>query len=661
MAVRTHGYRLLIRASFAEGLHVSVEVQHGRSFVIPTRHHGVPPKITTPWVVHVPAQRLMTRVAGEVVRGVDLDAVSIGIAKVQVERIRHTVSAGTTFEAALLVERTEEVGDMEDVMGLGDRKREVVQSRRRSLCRGDVVNRLLSIHPRREQLPGCGVLDGFRKTEAKLGVPTVRTRNVVGHQVDVIETIDRRAVPEVVALMVMSRPCDFMEVLDHETERIFDANGGSDAERRTSRKAAHLAAPLEMKAFGPIDIFRRAHAEGKARACRDGTNPKYEAVVDKLLVSAQVQRVGRFGAHDKPQAIHPESTAALQVADDQFRIGRAHDIGHHDLSSHGGIFARTVDGRGRHGELRTSVTVRLALRCASPDVSPRSYQNSTRANDCLALMKLANLKGRAALIFDATALDVAEASGGTFGPGIASVYENWDAFSSWTSTVDRAEATPFALTDLGPISPHAKQVFAVGLNYRAHAAEGGREVPKAPAVFTKYQSCLGAPFASVSSVPGRHDWEAELVVVIGRQAKHVAAEDAWNHVAGVTCGQDYSERDTQNASGGHFSLGKSFPGFGPTGPWLVTPDELANPDDLAISCEVSGEVMQSSRTSNMVFPVAILVEHLSSIVTLFPGDIIFTGTPEGVGFARKPPRLLVAGDVVVTTIERIGSIQQSIV
>ena len=204
-------------------------------------------------------------------------------------------------------------------------------------------------------------------------------------------------------------------------------------------------------------------------------------------------------------------------------------------------------------------------------------------------------------------------------------------------------------------------MFAIGLNYRAHAAEGGREVPKAPAVFTKFPTCLGRPFDPVASVPGRHDWEAELVVVIGRRAHNVSAADAWSYVAGVTCGQDYSERDTQNASGGHFSLGKSFPGFGPTGPWLVTPDELANCDDLAISCEVSGTMMQSSRTSNMVFAVPTLVEHISSVVTLLPGDLIFTGTPEGVGFARNPPRLLAVGDTVVTTIEGIGVIRQSIV
>jgi 2,4-didehydro-3-deoxy-L-rhamnonate hydrolase len=278
-------------------------------------------------------------------------------------------------------------------------------------------------------------------------------------------------------------------------------------------------------------------------------------------------------------------------------------------------------------------------------------------------MKLANVSGKASLILDGKALDVDTASGGVFGPDLASVYAKWDEFAAWAATVSpgASNAVVFAESDLGPVSPSPAQVYAIGLNYRAHAAEGGRDVPKAPATFTKFPTCLGGPFDPVASVPGRHDWEAELVVVIGRRAHKIGASDAWSYVAGVTCGQDYSERDTQNASGGHFSLGKSYPGFGPTGPWLVTPDELANPDDLAISCEVSGQVMQSSRTSNMVFSVSVLIEYISAITPLLPGDIIFTGTPEGVGYARKPPRLLAAGDVVVTTIEGIGTIRQNIV
>ena len=276
-------------------------------------------------------------------------------------------------------------------------------------------------------------------------------------------------------------------------------------------------------------------------------------------------------------------------------------------------------------------------------------------------MKLANVNGRAALVVDGKAVDIATASNGSFGPSISGIYDNWSAFNAWASTATLPSGTAFADSDLDAPSPAPTQVFAIGLNYRAHAAEGGSDVPAAPAVFTKFQSCLGRPFDSVKSVPGAHDYEAELVLVIGREAHQVAAADAWSYIAGVTIGQDYSERITQNAAGKHFSLGKSFPGFGPTGPWLVTVDELANPDDLAIECNVSGDVRQSSRTSNMVFPVSTLIEYISGIVTLMPGDIIFTGTPEGVGYARKPPALLSAGDVVTTTIEGIGVIRQTIV
>ncbi len=276
-------------------------------------------------------------------------------------------------------------------------------------------------------------------------------------------------------------------------------------------------------------------------------------------------------------------------------------------------------------------------------------------------MKLANLNDRATLVVDGAAVDVAIASAGSFGPTLPDVYANWEAFAQWASTASLPAGVAFSETDLGAPSPSPVQVFAIGLNYRAHAAEGGREVPKAPATFTKFPTCLGRPFDPVQHQPGRHDYEAELVIVIGKRAHKVAAADAWSVIAGVTCGQDYSERDTQNAAGSHFSLGKSFPGFGPTGPWLVTADELPDPADLAIECVVSGQSMQSSRTSNMVFDIPFLIEYISAIVPLLPGDIIFTGTPEGVGFARKPPRLLVPGDIVETTIEGIGTMRQSIV
>jgi 2-keto-4-pentenoate hydratase/2-oxohepta-3-ene-1,7-dioic acid hydratase in catechol pathway len=153
------------------------------------------------------------------------------------------------------------------------------------------------------------------------------------------------------------------------------------------------------------------------------------------------------------------------------------------------------------------------------------------------------------------------------------------------------------------------------------------------------------------------DWEVELVAVIGVRAHRVAEDAAWPHVAGLTVGQDLSERVVQWGAGGQFSLGKSFPGFGPMGPWLVTADELADPDDLALECAVNGEVMQKSRTSDMVFGVARLIAELSAILPLLPGDVIFTGTPAGIGATRKPPRFLQPGDVLTSTIEGIGTLR----
>ena len=156
------------------------------------------------------------------------------------------------------------------------------------------------------------------------------------------------------------------------------------------------------------------------------------------------------------------------------------------------------------------------------------------------------------------------------------------------------------------------------------------------------------------------DWEVELVVVIGRTADAVAEQDAWGYVAGLTVGQFISDRHLQLAAGGQFSLGQSWRGFGPMGPWVVTPDELDNRDDLALGCSVNGEEMQAARTSDLVFNIAQLIAELSKVLPLWPGDVIFTGTPPGVGIVRKPPRFLQAGDPLETWVEGIGTIRNVI-
>jgi 2,4-diketo-3-deoxy-L-fuconate hydrolase len=277
-------------------------------------------------------------------------------------------------------------------------------------------------------------------------------------------------------------------------------------------------------------------------------------------------------------------------------------------------------------------------------------------------VRLANLDGRATLLTGAGALDVERGSSGRFRPELPLLYDRWDEYV--TTDWDLAQAQPLeepAAARLGPPSPAPRQVFAIGLNYRDHVAETGAELPAEPAVFTKFQSSLAGPYGEVTLPSANVDWEVELVVVIGAGGRSIATEAAWAAVAGLTVGQDFSERVVQRAAGSHFSLGKSFPGFAPTGPWLVTPDEFENPDDLVLSCSVDGEVRQDSRTSNLVFDVSTLVAKLSAVLTLWPGDIIFTGTPAGVGMARRPPLFLRPGQVVESTIQGIGAIKQVLV
>lgn len=277
-------------------------------------------------------------------------------------------------------------------------------------------------------------------------------------------------------------------------------------------------------------------------------------------------------------------------------------------------------------------------------------------------MRIGNVRGRPWLITgDAEGIDIHEASGHRIGCDFPGLYEQWDDLVDWAASAagDRAG---FAPEELGAPSPHPRQVFAVGLNYLDHIEEAGLAVPEEPAVFTKYVSSFAGADSAVELPPGTVDWEVEVVVVIGRTARHVAARDAWGHVAGLTVGQDLSERGLQLVgSPAQYSLGKSFPGFSPTGPYLVTPDELADPADLEMGCLLNGEPVQKARSSGMVFPIDVLIEKLSRVTTLFPGDVIFTGTPAGVGAVRTPPQFLAPGDELVSYIEGIGSIRQSFV
>jgi 2-keto-4-pentenoate hydratase/2-oxohepta-3-ene-1,7-dioic acid hydratase in catechol pathway len=276
-------------------------------------------------------------------------------------------------------------------------------------------------------------------------------------------------------------------------------------------------------------------------------------------------------------------------------------------------------------------------------------------------MKVANADGRAVLIRADGLVDIAAASGGSLPADPQLVYDHWDEVWALADRITSADA-PLDVHALQAPVPSPRQVFAIGMNYAAHAAEAGVEAPTFPPTFTKFPTCLTGPDATVELPSEFVDWEVELVVVIGRQAYEVAVGDGWSHVAGLTVGQDLSERIVQTRPPApQFSLGKSFPGFGPIGPWIVTVDELDRPDDLALGCTVNGEEVQKSRTSDLIFGVDALIHLLSSITPLLPGDLIFTGTPSGVGGTRTPPRFLAPGDELVSTIEGIGTIHTHLV
>ncbi|MEQ9240208.1 fumarylacetoacetate hydrolase family protein [Roseovarius indicus] len=205
--------------------------------------------------------------------------------------------------------------------------------------------------------------------------------------------------------------------------------------------------------------------------------------------------------------------------------------------------------------------------------------------------------------------------------------------------------------------------FCIGLNYAKHAAETGAEPPKEPIIFSKASSALCGPNDAViiprNSV--KSDWEVELGVVIGRETLYVSEADALSHVAGYCVINDVSEREFQAERGGQWIKGKSAPTFGPTGPWLVTADEVADPQKLDLSLSLNGETVQNSNTDDMIFGVAEIIAYMSNFMKLMPGDIIATGTPSGVGLGMKPPRFLKPGDVMELTVEGLGTQRQETV
>lgn len=220
-----------------------------------------------------------------------------------------------------------------------------------------------------------------------------------------------------------------------------------------------------------------------------------------------------------------------------------------------------------------------------------------------------------------------------------------------------SDGAPLPLDDVALLAPvpRPRKIICVGLNYRDHVAELNNDAPVEPVLFCKFANSLVPSDATVQMPPQTEmvDWEAELGVVMGRTTKNIAPGDVWDSIAGYTCMNDLSARDLQRRTG-QWTRGKAIDGFLPTGPQLVTPDEVGDPQNLALRCLVNGEVQQAGNTSQMIFDIPTLVSFISETITLEPGDCIATGTPPGVGAGQQPPRFLQPGDVVVVEVENVG-------
>lgn len=276
--------------------------------------------------------------------------------------------------------------------------------------------------------------------------------------------------------------------------------------------------------------------------------------------------------------------------------------------------------------------------------------------------QLANIAGRSALVDgDGSWYDAAQLSDGAIDADPMKAIADPDALH--TANTKLADAMPsgqLAGTELLAPIPAPLSVFAIGLNYSDHAAESKMELPKNPLVFTKFSSCIVAPNADIELRSSTADWEAELVVVIGIGGRDIPLDEAWDHVLGLTMGQDVSDRKLQFAAKPpHFDLGKSRDTYGPIGPMLLSTDSFVDPSDLAITCDINGERKQDARTSSLIFSIPELITYLSSVVTLRTGDLIFTGTPSGVGASTGT--FLQPGDVITTEIEGLGTMTNNCV
>jgi 2-keto-4-pentenoate hydratase/2-oxohepta-3-ene-1,7-dioic acid hydratase in catechol pathway len=231
-----------------------------------------------------------------------------------------------------------------------------------------------------------------------------------------------------------------------------------------------------------------------------------------------------------------------------------------------------------------------------------------------------------------------------------------DLFGKWTLSSENVDFTDVHL--MAPVRPPT--IIGIGVNYREHATEGGRQIPKAPVIFLKSNTSVtdpGQPILLPKMAPSEVDYEAELVIVIGREAHNVSEKNALDYVLGFTCGNDVTARDCQRRLDVQWARGKSFDTFAPLGPWI---ENGIDGDKCNIQCRLNGKIMQASNTSDLIFNTRQLVSYCSKCMTLMPGTVIMTGTPSGVGFARKPPVFLRNGDVVEVEIEGIGVLKNQV-
>ena len=271
--------------------------------------------------------------------------------------------------------------------------------------------------------------------------------------------------------------------------------------------------------------------------------------------------------------------------------------------------------------------------------------------------KLANIDGKSSLIHGDSYYDINSISQGEITSDPFYILDSLDDLHDLSSKIDNFEPTGLIENSLlGAPVTNSRNCYAVGLNYRAHAEESGMEIPPFPMVFTKHTSCIVGPFDNIEMRSDIVDYEAELVLVIGKKGKNISKESAWDHVAGLTVGQDISDRAVQfHATPAQFNLGKSFDTFGPIGPYLVSPDSVANKNAVHLECHINNELRQESSTDDLIFTVPDIISYISEFLTLNTGDLIFTGTPSGVGATQG--KLLKDGDIITTSIKEIGTIK----